>query len=270
MLVRSIIHHMTCEIRHPQTQQYFRRSFRSSCNTDALESKTQHLVRPDAGGAGASICYIPSVIDKVDADHLFHWLLENVEWRRENDNFGPQDRLSAYFGDAECTFSYVGLTLKPRPWPTPMLKVRQQLEARLAKDSFLSGITCSACLVNNYPPGEGQIVWHHDEIRAHGPRPLIASVSLSPHGERSFELRRRAAAAGGDPTSAATAAAADLSLSLAHGSALIMAGSAQEGWLHRLPLSGPDAPHRISLTFRSIIPGFEDALAAAAAADCTS
>ena len=153
-----------------------------------------------------------------------------------------------------------------------MLKVRHQLEAHLARDPFLSGIKCSACLVNNYPPGEGQIVWHHDEIRAHGPRPLIASVSLSPDGERTFELRRRGTAAVDEPppAAAAAAAAADLSLPLAHGSALIMAGSAQEGWLHRLPLSGPGAPHRISLTFRSIVPGFEDALAAAAAADCTA
>jgi alkylated DNA repair dioxygenase AlkB len=221
------------------------------------------LVQPDNDGTGASIFYIPSLIEKVDADHLFHWLLKNVEWRREIDNFGPQNRLSAYFGDTGCTFSYVGLTLKPRPWPTPMLKVRQHLEAHLVKDPFLSGISCSACLVNNYPPGEGHIVWHHDEVRAHGPRPLIVSVTLSPDGERPFELRRRSAAAGSESGDA------DLSLSLAHGSALVMAGSAQEGWLHRLPLPGPGAPHRISLTFRSIVPGFEDAAAAAAAAACT-
>ena len=31
-------------------------------------------------------------------------------------------------------------------------------------------------------------------------------------------------------------------------------------------VAGPDAPHRISLTFRSIVPGFEDSFAAAAAA----
>jgi alkylated DNA repair dioxygenase AlkB len=243
---------------------------RHLCSISADDCKLQawnRLVHPCVDGSGASICYIPSLIDKVEADYLFDWLLRNVEWRREIDNFGPQDRLSAYFGDAACTFSYVGLTLKPRPWPTPMLKARYQLEAHLAKDPFLSGIPCSACLVNNYPPGEGQIVWHHDEIRAHGPRPLIASVTLSPDGERPFELRRRAVASGGD---SASAAASDLSLSLAHGSALIMAGNAQEDWLHRLPLPGPSAPHRISLTFRSIVPGFEDAAAAAAAAACTA
>lgn len=59
------------------------------------------------------------------------------------------------------------------------------------------------------------------------------------------------------------------------GSALVMAGRAQEVWQHQLPLypapplddgadggmaARPRAPHRISLTFRSIVPGFEDEL----------
>jgi hypothetical protein len=69
-----------------------------------------------------------------------------------------------------------------------------------------------------------------------------------------------------------------ITLPLRHGSALVMAGTTQDTWLHRLPLPGPTAAHRISLTFRSIGPGFEDARAAGAAGaagearmrDCTS
>ena len=37
---------------------------------------------------------------------------------------------------------------------------------------------------------------------------------------------------------------------------LLMAGDVQEEYLHRLPLPD-DAPERISLTMRSIVPGFE-------------
>jgi len=40
------------------------------------------------------------------------------------------------------------------------------------------------------------------------------------------------------------------------GSVLLMAGRAQEVFEHELPLR-PDDPHRISLTFRSIVPGYE-------------
>ena len=51
-----------------------------------------------------------------------------------------------------------------------------------------------------------------------------------------------------------------------------MAGTTQDHWLRRLPLPGADAPHRISLTFRSIVPGFEEALASRARemSDCTA
>ena len=219
------------------------------------------LVHPNED-EGSIVCYIPNLISKQQADDLFNWMRVNINWRREVDNFGPQDRLSAYFGDPGCTFAYVGLVLKPQDWPAPLLQVRRQLEARLNGYPLLQGIPCSACLANNYLPGEGHIVWHHDETRAHGPRPLIVSVSLCPDGERPFELRRRQAA----PPPPAAADAPEQSLPLGHGSALVMAGATQRHWLHRLPLCGPGAPHRISLTFRSIVPGFEDALAAAAAA----
>ena len=213
----------------------------------------------DDNNSGAFICYIPELIHKAQADQLFRWMKDNVAWRREVDNFGPQERLSAYFGDNGCTFAYVGLTLYPQPWPDPIFRVRHQLESFLDIYPQLADISCSGCLVNNYPAGEGLIPWHHDETRAHGPRPLVVSVSLCPDGERPMQLRRR--------QSSANSEEAQLTVPLAHGSALVMAGTTQETWLHRLPLPGPGAAHRIALTFRSIVPGYEDALAAAAAAD---
>ena len=40
--------------------------------------------------------------------------------------------------------------------------------------------------------------------------------------------------------------------------ALVMAGETQSQWEHALPLEPGRDPHRISLTFRSIVPGWEE------------
>ena len=139
----------------------------------------------------------------------------------------------------------------------------------------------SACLINNYERGEGFIPWHYDEIRAHGEVKLIATVSLG--SERTFELRRRVRQEDGGPAtwtgdgddqllvggggggveSVCAARDSSISVRLKPGSLLVMAGEVQSHWLHSLPLPEPrdDSNHRISLTFRSIVPGFEEDLA---------
>ena len=129
--------------------------------------------------------------------------------------------------------------------------------------------------------GEGFIPWHHDEIRAHGEVKLIATVSLG--SERTFQLRRRVRQEDGGPAtgtgdgddqllvggggggveSVCAARDSGISVRLKPGSLLVMAGEVQSHWLHSLPLPEPrdDSNHRISLTFRSIVPGYEEDLA---------
>eukprot|EP00937_MAST-01D_sp_MAST-1D-sp2_P005077 g5077.t1 len=124
---------------------------------------------------------------------------------------------------------------------------------------------------------------------AHGPLKLIATVSLG--SARTFELRPRAQAheqeqeqeqeriavgAGGGGVEHVLAPALGeqgssmspiASVRLKAGSMVVMAGETQAHWLHQLPLPVPrdEANHRISLTFRSIVPGFEDSLEPATA-----
>ena len=74
-------------------------------------------------------------------------------------------------------------------------------------------------------------------------RALVASAD----GRRML-LRPKRHSFGGSP----------LALALPSGSAVAMAGAAQEHWEHMLPLDPGAAPRRVSLTFRSIVPGFED------------
>ena len=72
-------------------------------------------------------------------------------------------------------------------------------------------------------------------------RPLLSDVNLSFGAERTFRLRSRA--------TRETA----LSIDLAHGSLLVMAGATQRLYQHALPRRARVAGPRINLTFRRIL-----------------
>ena len=200
-----------------------------------IVKKVEVLVNED----GALVYLVPSLLPIDEADVLFRRLHGCGLWERACDDFGPQQRLSTYWGDERCIFSYVGLVCQPHAWPAFVRGVRRRLNDTIASahDTALTG-----CLANNYEAGDGEIVWHRDEVRAHGPAKLV--VSLSTGGERPFLLRH-------------SATGRELRVPLPVGSALVMAGDTQRLWEHALPLE-PGAPHRISLTFRSIEAGFEE------------
>ena len=186
--------------------------------------------------SGCTVRYIPGVLTPKEAAALFSTLC-SLQWRRECDDFGLQSRETLYFGDPPCDFAYVGLHLKPRRWPASIIRIRPKVAAAVgATVELLSG-----CLLNNYPAGEGSIPWHWDEVRAHGEPRLIATLSLG--GTRVFRMRRRGEALAKE-------------LDLEAGSVLLMSGRTQELFEHELPLRSDD-PHRISLTFRSIVAGYE-------------
>lgn len=182
-----------------------------------------------------------------------------VVWRTHVDDFGPQDRLTAYWGDAGTAFWFVGLRLEPEAWPlSPLLAAARAAAQRAAGD----GVALTACLANRYDAGEGFIAPHGDEVRAHGPEPVICTLSLG--GPREIVLMEREGCEG------AAGERRQVRRRLEPGSVLVMRGRAmQDEWRHELPLASGGAganPVRIALTFRSIVPGYEDSLAATTSA----
>ena len=105
-------------------------------------------------------------------------------------------------------------------------------------------------MLNNFEEGRGYIVPHSDEVLTHGPEKVMASPSLG--GSLRMILRSRPERGG--------EGAWDIERGLRPGSVLVMHGETQALREHELPMEDL-APHRISLTFRSLVPGFEDALA---------
>mmetsp|Transcript_11387 Transcript_11387/g.23338 ORF Transcript_11387/g.23338 Transcript_11387/m.23338 type:complete len:251 (-) Transcript_11387:265-1017(-) len=205
-----------------------------------------------------------NVLSESQANQLLAELPTLLDWKVETDDFGPQARPTYYMGDAsDCVFSYVGLQLQPHDWPPSLRDLSRQVAQAcqlLASDPESSSPPrnpLTACLANLYPAGQGHIPWHCDEIRAHGDAALVASLSLG--GPRRFQLRRR------------TDVAVVADLLLPSGSVLLMKGPhIQELYEHCLPLEKDTAPLRVSLTFRSIVPGYEQALGTIAKDSCCS
>jgi alkylated DNA repair dioxygenase AlkB len=202
----------------------------------------------------------------------------------------PQPRLVSYWADHPgLAYTYSGLTLTPRCWNDEeegeeVGRVLRELRAvaervvlsppqdanaddanaraLLPPAPLSSSSFFNTCLLNLYRSGADSIGWHSDNERLFGEAPLIASVSLGKR--RDFFLRRRQSSSsaierprywcplGGD------------------GDVLVMAGRAQEEYLHCVPArastdssargaaaaaSAPLDARRVSLTFRRVVVG---------------
>ena len=224
--------------REPQTESVAEPKQNTAGMQADISSLGQLLVSED----DALVYLIPSFFSADDCKDIFEKLKTDVSFQRARDDFGPQERLSAYYADPGCTFAYVGLVCEPSPWPQWLDDVRNRVNEGIARR--IHATECTACLINEYKEGQGAIVWHSDEVRAHGGAKLVISVSMG--GVRSFWLRTK------------KKKDREIRIRLPVGSALVMSGETQTYWEHALPLQSRDEPHRISLTFRSIEAGYED------------
>lgn len=188
------------------------------------------------------VTYIPHFMEGAEAEALFHILLEAVPWEHDVLHlFGKTittERKVAWYGDPSAVYRYSGSTKKPFPWTQDLLRLKHAVEQ-------LSGGRLNACLLNLYHhAGEG-MSWHSDNEAELGPHPLIVSISLG--AERRFSFKHKIKGT-------------RIDILLESGSALLMAGSTQQHWLHALPKSKASPTtlfgtpqERINLTFRLIV-----------------
>jgi len=180
-------------------------------------------------------------IDSEQREWMFEDLKNNIPWKQENicimGEVKTIPRLTAWYGDIPYTYS--GLTLAPYQF-SPLLNIlRDQVEKK-------TGIRFNSMLANFYRHEKDSVDWHSDDESSLGDEPVIASLSF---GElRNFEMRQKPLV--GDLR--------DYSLSqhvkvpLSSGSLLVMRGSTQRDWQHRIPKEYHDHGERINLTFRVI------------------
>lgn len=165
-------------------------------------------------------------------------LLDEVEWRQEKIVIGGQahlqPRLSAWYGDAGTRYVYSGLKLEPLAWTATLLRIKEDIEAA-------TGHRFNSVLVNLYRNEQDSVGWHSDDERVLGEHPVIASLSL---GEtRIFKLKHKT-----------RKDRKTVSLELADGSLLVMAGTTQKFWRHAVDKEREAKGPRINLTFRNVLP----------------
>lgn len=171
------------------------------------------------------------------ADELFTILLNEIEWRQETIQvWGKshlQPRLTAWHADPGTEYSYSGINLQAKNWTPTLLKIKDDI-------GVATGRQFNSVLLNLYRDQSDSMGWHSDDEPELGKNPVIASLSLG--ATRSFKLKHKT-----------RSDQKILSIALAHGSLLLMAGSTQHHWLHGIAKQSQTIAPRINLTFRQIV-----------------
>jgi len=170
-----------------------------------------------------------------ESEKYYQLLLDGIAWEHDQAIiFGKlitTKRKIAWYGDIDFSYTYSKITKTALPWTPELLALKAMVESQL-NTSF------NSCLINLYHNGSEGMAWHSDAEKTLGDEPTIASLSFG--AERKFAFKHK--------TTKQT-----ISLVLEKGSLLLMAGTCQQHWLHRLPPTKKVFKPRINLTFRNII-----------------
>lgn len=183
----------------------------------------------------ADICYQANFLNAGQASAVYQQILEETSLTPDLVTvYGKQHltpRLTCWMGDADRQYRYSNHTMSPVPWSDVLWQLKTQVEQASAH-------TFNSVLINYYRNGQDSNGWHADDEPELGDQPVIASLSLG--GARDFQLRHKR-----DRHIKHT-------ISLKHGSLLIMRGATQTHWQHQIPKRAK-AQGRLNLTFRQII-----------------
>ena len=179
--------------------------------------------------------YYGKLFDQVHADFFYEALLNNLEWRNDEAIiFGKKittKRKVAWYGEKPFEYTYSKTTKMALPWTKELFELKKTTEEH-------TGETFNSCLANLYHDGDEGMAWHSDGERDLKKNGAIASLSFG--AERKFAFKHKQSKE-------------KVVLQLSHGSLLVMKGTTQSHWLHRLPPSKLIHRPRINLTFRTIV-----------------
>ncbi len=185
--------------------------------------------------ADAELDYLPGWVDAALAERWLQALVEQTPWQQPelfiHGRYHRTPRLTAWYGEPEARYRYSGKVHEPLPWTALLDDIRQRLMAEV-------GQALNAVLLNYYRDGQDSMGWHSDAEPELGREPLIASLNLG--GSRRFDLRR------------VGATRIEHSLTLEHGSLLVMRGPTQHHWQHQVAKTRQACVPRLNLTFRLI------------------
>ena len=185
--------------------------------------------------ADGIVNYYGPILDVEGANTYLNLLLNNIEWKNDIAvMFGKRiitKRKVAWYGDQAFSYTYSNNTKYALPWTDELKQLKELIEQK-------SGETYNSCLLNLYHDGSEGMAWHSDGEKDLKKDGAIASMSFG--AERKFAFKHKKSKE-------------TVSLHLEHGSLLLMAGTCQTHWLHRLPPTKKIHTPRVNLTFRMIV-----------------
>jgi alkylated DNA repair dioxygenase AlkB len=192
---------------------------------------------------GADLEFHPAFLSPDEAERLFALFSgdEYIRWRQDVLQIHGRrialPRLTSWYGQFGVRYRYSGITNEAIVWEGPLRELADRV-AHAAR-APLNGV-----LLNLYRDERDGVSWHSDDEPELGPAPVIASLSLG--ATRLFQLRHRDSRRNGLPWE---------ELRLESGSLLVMRGTTQRHWQHRLPKQiGRPCGARVNLSFRWIVP----------------
>jgi alkylated DNA repair dioxygenase AlkB len=181
------------------------------------------------------VSYLGRVFTPQEACHYYNHLLHTVEWKNDEAFiFGKHfvtKRKVAWYGDEDYSYTYSNATKHALTFTPKLLELKQVAEK-------LSGSRFNSCLLNLYHNGDEGMAWHSDDEKALQQNSTIASLSFG--AERKFSFKHKKTGE-------------TVSVLLESGSLLLMKGSTQTNWLHRLPPTKKIKEPRVNLTFRTMV-----------------
>lgn len=180
--------------------------------------------------------YYGHVLTETLATQYYTILLNDITWQHDEAIiYGKRivtKRKVAWYGDDAYDYTYSRTTKTALIWTPALLELKKMVEKTC-------NATFNSCLLNLYHDGDEGMAWHSDDEKALGKNTVIGSLSLG--AVRKFSFRHKQT---GEKKE----------IILDNGSLLVMQGTTQTHWLHRLPKSTKIKHPRINLTFRTIVP----------------
>ncbi len=197
-------------------------------NQDSVE-KENLLPKDGTVNYFGKIMPIPQALTYLD------YLLNEIQWTNDVAIiFGKRietKRKVAWYAENAFEYTYSNTTKTALPWTKELLSLKVLVEEK-------TGETFNSCLLNLYHNGSEGMGWHSDaetDLKKNG---AIASVSFG--AERKFAFRHKVSKE-------------TVSHVLENGSLLVMKGTTQTHWVHRLPPTKLVSKPRVNLTFRTIV-----------------
>lgn len=180
------------------------------------------------------VLYYGKVLSPLKSKEYFEIFMDSIEWKNDEAYiFGKHyitKRKVAWYADSDFSYTYSNSTKHALPWTQELLELKNLAER-------ITGSKYNSCLLNLYHNGDEGMAWHSDDEKALAKDSAIASFTFG--AERKFSFKHKMLGS-------------TVSLVLENGSLLVMKGTTQTNWYHRLPKSVKVKTSRVNLTFRTM------------------